>query len=317
MDWLNYLSVLTPAGTGDLVLSLETFNAANNISLTLTVTSGAAQDEITYARSIHQQVQVQLIQASANYGGLPVFSDQAPYATFVLARTDHVVSFWSQAEFRLQVVSNAAGAEIQISSAPTFLTLSMASAMAPLVGVEFTDFNEVSLTESQIMLLLQMASDQIARLLNNNIVMSNYLHEHVGNMQGSMSLSKGPINTWDVPYIRRPYVILITAIPLGQTALSYTVLRKLKIVNYRFDNELIDTTDPFEMNNEIRMTYRAGLMNIPKIIQEKVLQISSLLLSDNNIKTLKGGSFAVEFRLPTEVLASIAVELRSYRNDSI
>lgn len=314
MDWRNYLSVLTPAGTGNLVLQLETFNAYSNVSLTLTVTSDQAQDEITYARSIHQQVQVQLVQASASYWGQPVFSDQAPLSTFKLSRTDHIVCFWSQAEFRLYVVSNDAGAEIQIASSPTFLTLAQAQDFAPLVGLEFTDFNEDDLTNSQILTLLQLASDQIVRLINNNIVISCYLKEHIGHMTGTLGLDYGPVVEWDVPYVRRPYVILVTAIPLGQSAIAYNVIRNLKLVNYRFTNDLIDVFDPYEMNNEVKMTYRAGLLNVPRVIQEKVLQICSMMLTDTNIKSLKGGSFAVEYRPPVEVLEAIALELRAYRN---
>lgn len=316
MDWKNYISVLTAAsGAGTILFHLETFNAQTNIALTIPVTSTGAPDEITLALRIQNQVNTILVQASASYQGGPVFSDQEPQATFDVTRSDHCVCIWSQAEFRLRMDSNDTGAQIRIGPSPTLITLPKAKAYAPLMGVTFSDFNEVDLTDDQIIQLLEIASDQIGRLINNNIVISTYLHEAIGNMVGTMRLGKGPLVDWDVPYIRRPYIILITAIPLGQSAIAYNVVRNLKLVNYRFTNSLMNLLDPYEMNNEIKMTYRAGFMNIPTIVQEKVIQMASIMLNDANVKTLKGGSFSVEFRLPTEVLDSIARELKFYRND--
>lgn len=67
------------------------------------------------------------------------------------------------------------------------------------------------------------------------------------------------------------------------------------------------------MNNEVKMTYRAGYMNIPSIIKEKTLIVTGLLLNDPNVRSLKGGSFAVEFRLPIDTLKSISAELSAYK----
>ena len=71
--------------------------------------------------------------------------------------------------------------------------------------------------------------------------------------------------------------------------------------------------DPFDTNNEVKVTYRAGYMNIPRIVQEKTLLIVALMLNDPNVKSLKGGSFAVEFRLPIETLKSISAELSGFK----
>jgi hypothetical protein len=297
-----------------MVFHLETYNSQANIALSFTATSSGTETEVGLAYSLASQFNTILIQASAAYNGQPVFSDQLPISSFNVTVTDHVVCIWSQANFRIELTSNTTGSSILVGPSPVLVTLQKAKNYAPLLGIEFSDFNENNLTDKQIMVLMELASDQIVKLTNNNIINSTYLKEHIGNMTGTLTLGKGPITSWDVPYIRRPYIILVTAIPLGQAAIAYNVVTRLKLVNYRFTNDLMNLFDPFEMNNEVKMSYRAGFLNIPRIIQEKVVEMSSLMLTDTNIKSLKGGSAAVEFRAPQEVLNAISQELRAYRN---
>jgi len=317
VDWRNYISVLTPcAASGNIIFSLETFNAVSNISLTLNVSALQDSDEISTALAIKNQFVTLLTQASAIYTGVPVYSDQDPLATFYIERTDMVVSIWSQAQFRLQVISNNTGSEVRVGPNPVLGTLAQAKAYGPIMGADFSDSNEIALTDNQIMDALELASDQVIRIVNNYFVIANYLQEYTGHMEGSIFLNVGPIVTWDQPFIRRPSILVNLTIPFSQTRLSYSIVRKTKMLNYRYDNAIFGYYDPFDMNNEVKMTYRAGYLNIPRIVTEKVLQVTTLLLNDTNVKTLKGGSFSVEFRLPKETYNSIATELRHFRNSS-
>lgn len=315
MDWRNYLSVMTPCATsGNIVFNFTTYDANPNVSLTITVSALATDDEVSLARKIHDQVVVQLIQASAQYSGVPVFSNQTPKATFAIGQSDNIVSVWSQATFLITEISNTIGAVVQIAPNPTFVTLAQARSLGPLLGFDFTDVNEVDLTDGQIMLALQMASNQIASIVNNNLVIANYLLEYIGNMEGSTSLQYGPVVNYDTPVILPPlYAIMAQAYYIYLYPYSFQVNRKLRILNYRFTSQLMGDGDPFEMNNEVKMTYRAGFMNIPSIIKEKTLLVTTLMLNDGNVKRLKGGSFDVEFRLPIETLKAIYAELGAYR----
>lgn len=313
-DWRNYISVMTPPATsGNLTFTVETFDALSNVSLTFNVSSTGAEDEQGLALAIESQLNTLLIQASANFNGQPVFSNYSPAASFYVDRTEHVVSFWSQAQYRLQLTSNPLGASIRIASSPTLITLARAQALAPLLGVDFTDFNENSLTTTQIMDLLELASGQIINLTNNYMVIACYLMEVIGNMTGAIKLKSKPVLDYDAPYIVRPNLLMPITLPILQTGYAYEIVRDLGVFQYRYDNNILSVWDPFEMRNEIKMTYRAGLLNIPRIVQEKVIQISALALNNTNVKVLKGGSASVEFRLPQEVLNSISQELAQFR----
>ncbi len=315
MDWRNYLSVMTPcAASGNIVFNFTTYDANPNVSLTITVSALATDNEVSLARRIHEQVNVQLIQASAQYNNIPVFSNYTPNATFSVWQTDHIVSVWSQSTFLITEVSNTTGATIQISANPTFVTLAQAQSLGPLLGSDFTDSNETALSGSQIMTVLQLASNQICGLIKNNLVIANYLMEYIGNMEGSVFLTYGPVVNYDTPVILPPiYAIVAQSYYIYLYPFSFQVNRKLKLLNYRFNSQLMGGGDPFEMNNEVKMTYRAGYMNIPSIIKEKTLIITSLMLNDGNISELKGGSFAVKFRLPIDTLKSISAELSGYK----
>lgn len=313
-DWRNYISVLVPPATsGNLQFSVQTYDATSNISLTLTVTSVGTEDEISLANSICNQLTTLIAQASATYTGQPVISQYPPNATFYLDKTDHCVSVWSQAQYRLQLVSNNTGAVLKIGPTPTLITLARAQALAPLLGIDFTDFNEESLTDVQIMDLLEITSNQIINIINNPLVIANYLMEVKGNMTGSIKLKSKPVLDYDPPYIVRPNLLLPITLPILQSAFAYEVIRSKGLFTYRYDNSMFTVWDPFEMNNEVKMTYRAGLLNIPRIVQEKLLILCSLALTNTNVKTLKGGSASVEFRTPQEVLKAIAQELSQYR----
>jgi len=314
MDWRNYLSVMTPcAASGNIVFRLTTYDADPNVSLTLTVSALTGDSEIALARKIHDQIDVQLVQASAQYSGLPAFSSQVPQATFYLGQTDQIVSIWSQATYLLEIISNTTGSQVQISSTPTFVTLAQAKALGPLLGLDYTDANEVDLTDSQIMTVIQLASDQISRIINNNLVIACYLHEYIGSMQGTILLRQSPIVNYDKPAVLPPILVSTGLYYVYNYYSSFQVDRKLRLLNYRFGSNLMNAGDPFDTNNEVKVTYRAGYMNIPRIVQEKTLLIVALMLNDPNVKSLKGGSFAVEFRLPIETLKSISAELSGFK----
>ena len=314
MDWRNYISVMTPcAASGNLVFSLTTYDAASNISLTFSVSALSTDTEVSLARQINNQITTILTQASAYWNAIPAFSNQPPNASFYLGQTDNIVSIWSQAQFLLTLDSNDSGSTIQISSNPTFVTLATAKAWGPLLGLNFSDSNEVLLTDDQIMAMLQIASNQICSLINNNLVIANFLQEYIGHMDDAVLLRVGPILSYDTPVIRPPIYAIANSYYLYLYPYSFQVDRKLKLLNYRFASNLMGDGDPFDSNYEVKMTYRAGYLNIPKIIQEKTLLITTLMLNDPNVKSLKGGSFAVEFRLPVETYKSISAELSAYK----
>jgi len=311
-----YLSCLTPcASTGNLTLYIETFDATPaDITLTISCSGVAGQDEIKLATNIVQAINSALTVNSYVYDGTPAYNWEGFPVQFQAMRSDHVVTLWAQCQFRVTISNNAWSNIVQIDSTPTLCTVTEARTMSPVMGIDFEDNNENLLTDSQLATLLQISSSQLVRLINNNIVLGTQYHEEIGIRTGSIKLKTKPVLNFDVPQIRRPYILGITSMMVNNFAVSYQVDRRLGILNYRFTNDLMEISEPFDLNNEVKLTYRAGYMNIPRIIKEKTLIVCSNILDDisMNVSELKVGGFATKFFRPLDSLQFLTTELREY-----
>jgi hypothetical protein len=248
--------------------------------------------------------------------GQPAFSSDPPPDSFNITQTDHILCIWSQCQFRLTVLGNTCGNFIVINETPVFPTLADITNIAPVLGVDLTDNNETQLTPQQVVYLATVASAQLVRLINNNIVISTYMHEEIGRNTGTLRLKAVPVINYDMPQVRRPYIIGITSILITKSPVAYQVDRQLGLLNYRFTNDLIEISEPFQQYNEIKCTYRAGYLNIPQLIKEKVIQLMGLSLEDINVNILKGGSGSVTFFKPIETYRWIIMLLREYNRSS-
>lgn len=313
-----YISVLYPPNAEDsITLNFRTFDADSNIDLSVDIDLDTEEDENATAQTILEGINTFLIANNIKYNdtpnGAPVFSNEQPRPTFRCDRTDHIISIWCQARYEVRLTDNSADVQLRIEPHPTFLTIEEAPNFAVINGVEFKDINENELTREQLGMLLSSASDQVTKLINNKIVRSTYLQSVVGSRTGSIQLKVRPVVGYDLPQVRRPYIIGITSILITKSPVAYQCDPETGILNYRFNNDLIEISEPFDMNNEIKVTYIGGYQFVPTMIKSATIYMATQMLEDQNVKSLKGGSMAVEFRPPAESLRYMLNLLREYR----
>src|SRR3990167_209108 len=296
-----YVSVMTtPAASGETVFELETYNCSPNITLSLSVTGIATTDsEIDIAKKIDSQIGTQLIQYSASYDGQPVFHNDTFPSTFRIGRSEHIVSFWSQSQFSLVVDSDDTGCIYNIASTPTLTTNSKAQLIAVIQNLDLEDEDGGSLSDDEIALLLEVSSARLVSYLNNNIVKTTYLFEHIGNTDRSVSLSEGkPIIKIDSTGIVRSPNNLNTNLVLANFSTNPYILKtETGRLSYRYFQTLLESEMPFKRDYEFRITYQAGNFNIHKILHYAVLKLARSILdqTDGNIKSLTGQSHTVTF----------------------
>lgn len=324
------MSPMTSSG-GSLSLYFESLSAVPNVTFTVTINQVSGETIVQTARRLQDAINTAMAAINVTaidpqtsqsytingiaYSGVARFSNEFPLPTFRITRTDNIIAVWSQAMFSVTVSSNTSGALVNIGPSPTLLDLVQAKNLALIMGGDFNDATDTVLPDNIICMLLETASDRVCKLVNNNFVYSGYLHELIGNLTGSTFLKMRPVIDYDPPQLRRPTILNLTSMLIARSAISYDVDRQSGIVNYRFTNALVNVAEVFDRNNEIKMSYTAGYMRIPTIVQEKTLQLAfeTMQSADGSIQELKGGSLGVKYFRPLETLQWLATELRDYR----
>lgn len=318
MDNRVFLSVLSTlassVSSGNVTFTLTSYNVSPNVSFTISASGLQADTEIDLARKIYDGFVSYLTVNNCYYplSPTPLFSGDLPAALFTVTRTDNILCIWSQCQYSLTVTTNQWQNKIKITPSPLFLTVAEARSYAILLGIALEDTNGTTLTDDQVIQLVQSASDQVTRFLNNNLVLSNYLHEAIGKTTGSIKLKKKPVWDYDAPRVRRTDIGSLSSTLINSGVSAFDIVRDLGILNYRCTNSLIDVCEPFEINNEIKITYRAGYMNIPDLVKEKTMQVMALILESGftgGFKTLKGGSFELDTFDPLQQLKFLFAQL--------
>lgn len=310
LDYRQYISILDPlsGSSGDLTLSISTYDADPNVVFSVTTSGISSDDEIDLAFKLETALNtaltanVQTILGEShdlNYEGLPLFNGDTVIPLFKVTRSDHVVCIWSQSKYRIKTTSNSWNNHTVVDSVPVLCTLDKLSLLAEVFGIDLIDKNGDDLTTTMIVNILKAASAEIVTFTRgNNFVISTYLKEVVGEIVGAIILDKKPVTTFDIPYFRTPpsygRLFLGTRLP-G----NYQMIHERGRLQFSASNSLIDMAEPFDNNNEVKMTYQAGYWNIPPIVLEKVVQLFSRALNlgsqAGNIKALQGGTGRIEY----------------------
>lgn len=323
-SYRRYISVISPPYQNETVeFNFTTYDADPNVSFSIPVSLTAGHGEVQTSIDIITQINdylnnnyytdtngnPQLLQ----YNGSATFSNQLTAPTFRPTRTDLSTCIWSQAQFELTLTSNTSGAIIKLTPKPVYVSITEAKRFAPVLGVDYSDIDENFLSDDQLGLLLELASDQVSTIINNNIVSSTYLHEEAGRRTGSIFFKVRPGQSFDLPQMRRPYIIGVTSILITKSPVAYNFNKRTGELQYRFTNDLIEISEPFDLYNEIKGTYIAGYLNIPVCIKHAVINFATTILEDPNVRSLKGGSLEVNFVPPLEALRYTMTLLREYR----
>lgn len=288
-------SCTSPYENGDLVFTLETFDAAPNIAITLSVTGIlTSYTETDLATSINTQLTSQLI--PYKYNGNALFSD-TPFTTqFRVSQTEHITSIWSQCGYDFRLISNTTGANIKVSTRPVLMTVAKAKDFAAIKGFEFTDVNGNSLSDSQITDLNLRGSTQIISFLRINVAITTYLNTIRGQDNKSVFLKPTPGVARDTVMVRRKAYINLYTNPTYMTFTFY-YNRYTGELNYRPSSTVVNTKSPFDLDNEVQVTLTAGYYNIPEEIFWALTDLNELnLLGLGNIESLKGGTGEIKFQ---------------------
>ncbi len=315
-DHRYYLSVMTPAASsGDITLEVETYDAEENLTLSCEVT-GITTDmtEIDIAKAIEEQLNTTIAAASAEYDGIPKLSSEDYEATFQVTRTEHVLCLWSQAQFSLIEDANTTGNILKLSTTPCLLTVAKARRVATVCGVTLVNADTATaFTSSEIADYIEMACADLIGVLRNNVVISTYLGEFRTNQTKSVQLRPLPLVSIDNPKVRRKVMFERIWQP-SFTDDAYNKIKSKGEINFRDSQLFVERGEPFDMDNEVRISYTAGHFHIPTEIQRAVLMIAEAAgtADQRGLKALGGGSLRVEWQDPKSIYYRIFLPVKKF-----
>lgn len=319
--FLNLESVA--ASSGSLVVNLKTSDSIVNINQSLTATGlVAGQSPESMVAAMVTQFNIQLIQYGLNYTGSPIFSSylaqydvqQATPATFRITYTDHVICFFSESSFVLSVLADGTGCNPVVSTlTPLLATLQTFKNFAPIEGLDLNN-----LSDQTILYLIQLSSANLINLLNNKLVRCTFVHEDNGNWQKSFFLRQAlPAVFFDGVRSRRPDSFSLYGSLVGYTtSLAWSFNHGTGELRYIPTQNLVFDYEPAGGNNEIRISYVAGNMNIPIAILSGLMALAKASLQGlgvgSNVQELKTGTFSVRFKNGMTIGQAIREDLSPY-----
>lgn len=300
-----FTSILSAAASaGDFSVQLTSLNASANVTLTLTATGntvGMAPDDM--AANAVTQFRTELIQYGAAYDGAPVLSSDTPAATWRVMFTDHVITFFSECQFRLKLVTNSTGSEIVCGHEPLLVTLSDLDTYSTIMKLG------ASLSTEEKILLITTASGLITSYLNNLLVLAGYVKTEVGFYQRSFWLNQGlPVQSYDQPRICPPGLLVwypwIILLPWVRWSLNPETGEFF----YQPNQNLLNYPEPSSLNYQFKCSYVGGNINLPAQVLIAMTMILKALVNDmGGAKSLKTGSFQISMKDRTPITEALAL----------
>lgn len=301
-----FVSLLSScASAGDFSVQLTSLNASANITIVLTATGntvGLAPDDIAY--NAITQWRTQLIQYGCAYNGSPQFSQDVPAATWRLLNTDHVITFFSECQFRIKLTSNATGAEIVTGHEPLLCTLADLDTYSTLMKLGAT------LSTAEKILLITTASGLITSYLSNLLVQAGYVRTVNGFYQRSIFLNQGlPVQSFDTPRVCPPgmfgwWYAFYAFFPW----IRWSMTPETGELFYQPNNNILNNPEPTSLNYQVKVSYTAGELNLPAQVLIAMTMILKAIVNDPGaLKSIKTGSFQAQFKDKNPI--TIALEL--------
>lgn len=301
-----FCSILSAAASaGDFSVQLTSLNASANVTLTLVATGntvGMSPDDM--AANAVTQFRTELIQYGAAYDGAPLMTQDTTVASWRVLFTDHVITFFSECQFRIKIVSNSTGAEIVTGHEPLLCTLSDLDTYSTLMKLG------ASLSTAEKILLITTASGLITSYLNNLLVQAGYVKTVNGFYQRSIFLNQGlPVQSFDPPRVCPPgfwnnwypWTILL---PWIRWSLEPTTGELF----YQPNNNLLNNPEPTSLNYQVKCSYTAGELNLPAQVLIAMTMILKAIVNDmGGAKSLKTGSFAITMKDRTSITDALVM----------
>lgn len=325
------MSIMQPAASsGGFSVTLQTIDAKYNLLQTMAVTGINLNDSpATIAYNAQAQLTTQLIQYGINFSGNPVFtslgiidpsgspnfSSQLGLATFRITQSDHILCFFSEADYNLTVTNDTTGCFQYVSDVPLLATLAQINAYGPISGLVLETVAGAQLTDDQVAYLIELASGQLITILNNNIVVCTYVHEAIGYWQRSFFLREGiPGIYFDGVRVKPSTSVLMYGVLVGNSlSMNWNYKRATGELNYIPSQNLVGSWEPSAMGNEIKISYVAGNYHIPKAILLGLIELMTAVLENKgDISELKAGTWSVKFNNNNPIVNQIRDDLYLY-----
>jgi hypothetical protein len=315
----SFVSIMTPStnSTGMISFLLETVpysvtpviegsTQPDPVSLTVNVCDiNLTMDEVDISNLIASRFAAEIVTADIAYDGVPFFPNEQIVAKFQVTQTEHITEIWSQAKFKVKLVSNTTGVKLDISDdTGIFLTLAEGKSYAINIGYTFKGPGGSCLPDDQIIRQLKLACADIVLYLRNFVVMSTYINTFRGFDTMGVKLKPKPIIDFDSPRVRKKYLFDYLTSPVSGDGFIpssgkyiYALNNDTGSLTFRYDETLVADNSPFGKDNQILISFIAGYSFIPEAIKKAVVSLSRVTVDPRSmdIAELKGGSGSIKW----------------------
>lgn len=313
----KFLSVLTAAvSSGSLGLRFQSYNASPNTSLSVTITGISAGDsERSIAYTISNQASAAFGNAGLLFQGVIGTISDPVSGYYQTVFTEHIVDFFSPAQFEVTKTSDTTGATYYFSNSPVLATVAEASSFGPINNKGYQLCGGVDLTPTQMADLIAEASSDLTAIMRNSVVQAYYIYEFTTTQTNALQYPKRPVQFYWYPYVIRPVLYPFTNITnTFNFPANYFVDRDSGYITFRFAQDILFNYESFDWNNQFRSAYLAGLTYIPQELKTAVLRW--IWVSQNSFVTISkisDGASEVSFSIDKNMeKRTIVVTLKDF-----
>lgn len=246
--------------------------------------------------------------------GFPIFGSMLGFPTFRVNVSEGVLTFFSECDYDLTLVTNLSGATFRISETPLLCTIAEARNEGPINGLVLTDINGVLLTDYQVASLIEICSSRLIAMLRNRVVVCTRIQEEMGYWQRSFFLRRSTPGIWfDGVWTQRPYAFGLFGIFLGGSGSSeWNYKRRTGELQYMLSQNCFSSYEPSSFGNAIKISYVGGYYKIPIAIQAGLYRLMAVTLENNQgIASEKAGTWEIKYK-DTPLIDQLREELSEY-----
>jgi hypothetical protein len=175
-------------------------------------------------------------------------------------------------------------------------TVAEAQAYGPLANQLLQTNTGASMSTTQVVDLLALASSDLVAEINNPIVTGYYTKEITTLMTNAVQLDYYPVQYYWNPYVIRPTIIaMATQVATFDLASRYNLDFATGWLTFRFAQDQLFNYEPFDFQNQFLLAYEAGWNYIPREIKLALFQLSYLIQTTSNIEEMSDGSLRVKY----------------------
>lgn len=304
MSFNEFISVFrgpTQDGVATITItSIDLDPPVQIVATTPSLSSSLSPDDI--AQAIFDAVKAQLVLEDKLYSGQPAFLEEGAPFTFRPLITDHVVTLWSQARFKLKATLSSG--VLLADMTPAFVTRDQLNSIARSLGrpLNLSD-------DDKAQAVLISSAELIAGMNGNLIVAACYIEAQPGFDTRGTVFPQNNILHCDPEISRSPSLVGFTGVTKLIGGLPSDLNAEIGHVYYP---DMPFQYEPYQRNTQVRRTYVAGFNSIPVIVKRSACELGSMAMVPREIASVKGGSGQVVLRVDGKALQSVLFNVREY-----